>query len=372
MGRGGLRILGVTIALLCLVAAAVIPSVTEGKRKGGFKRSLTVKVKLPETGKIGYTHVVLKTRKARGKRPGGKRSAALAKRRKKPPLKLRIKNRKRLSSSVVVYARVSKLKRKSATRSRSAKKRTRTVPNTVVVDIVVINRRTAKSSRARSSLPGHQDTGAWVTMQPIIVTMKLEKKVVREELTRARDNLLAPFLAPADMPEACGKFGAPFLPRLGENFFALSAPKADRSKRKMRDVFRNADRLYCDQGGVRDGFFVDWGADAPFLCSGTLTPYDATEFIFNVSCNQATIGIGIQVPNRQITAFLDPSGLTCQVQTRSAPNDFLNCTGPVAANTPAQGNLRTGPGPITGMDVHIFGSTDKGGEAGPFTSAPLP
>ena len=372
MGSGGLRVLGVTIALLCLVAAAFIPSAAEGKRKGGFKRSLTVKVKLPETGKIGYTHVVLKTRKARKKRRGGKRSAALAKRSKKPPLKLRIKNRKRLSSNVVVFARVSKLKRKSAKRSRGAKKRTRTVPNTLMVDIVVINRRTAKSSRARSSQGSGLQPGGTI---PVGVRAGKGVSGMERKSTFSTQDVVASDITDGGLHRrACRNADDIVM----EWFFPLFAKK-DREERKAREFWEGADGALCDKEGR--AWFEKWGADRPkradevplpalsFSCASKITFAPADEFTTVITCDFAADLIAIQVLfGRRVDAFLPPAGGTCQVQTKGSVNDTVSCTGPFPPNTPVQVNIAPFPGPTSGMPVNIFGYIG-GVEYGPFPGA---
>lgn len=108
-------------------------------------------------------------------------------------------------------------------------------------------------------------------------------------------------------------------------------------------------------------------------CSGLFLPYDPTEALFQLSCStigsgQAT-GFAVQLPgNRQISAFLSPTGFACTVTTATAPKDTLSCTGAVRPGVTYSGHVRMSPGPAAGMGGQLY-ALENGGQAGPFPIA---
>ena len=86
-------------------------------------------------------------------------------------------------------------------------------------------------------------------------------------------------------------------------------------------------------------------------CSGSFFPVQSfpNEANFVFSCQEQTPitvgGFSIQVPGRQVTNFIQPTGFSCQPATLAKSLDALRCTGNVPANQDVGGRIQTSPPP---------------------------
>jgi hypothetical protein len=106
--------------------------------------------------------------------------------------------------------------------------------------------------------------------------------------------------------------------------------------------------------------------------TGSISLFDPTEIIYDVSFSQQVEVFGVYVPGRSIIASLPNGVASCTTQTWTTEGDAMTadnyheCTGTLGRGVHATGNLRLSPAPVSGMPIFLYGF-QTGVRYGPFS-----
>jgi hypothetical protein len=365
------------LSAMLVVAMLALPATGEAKRKRSFKPTVAVGVKLPQPGKLAFSHAVFKTRKAA--RRGGGRAAA---RRKagRPRIRARLRTR-RVPRSMQIVARVARIAKR---------------PRLYAADVAIANAKPGATRVAKAgAAQGQLEPGDVVEIE-IEVTLPdgtVLRGTIAAEVEDADVNGDDP--AHGDLCEPDYDYEGDFdeYQRL-RHVAALYARLLGGGPAVPGGLIELGRRGLCDDNAdallryvealVLDPFFKPLPPPGP-SCAGTLQPapppFAATELEVLFSCTRPATSMGFELPGgRQAQGTVAPPQLPqCQSQPIGVYRYWVFCAGGGTLPANTQTVLRVHPDtPLAPCDrVKIYYNPPSGAtsnsrvfDTAPFATCP--
>lgn len=325
-------LLGMLALLLGTTLCAVATPGYAQAKKTRAKTSTTLKLATPASGGASFLH-------ARAKLPGTSRG--------RTRVRFRIRNRKRLAKSLLVYAQTAKLRKGRGKRS---------LRNQYGLELLVVN-----STKAAARTAGE------VAERPVRVVVTARHNGRRQRMTVKRTDSTDDLLGTDESPAYCDstRNASPKAVRLfGPRVSGVSSARA----------MLWGDYFFCDQP---EGFTKDLdpivvtgslGVTAPPSgsgpsCGGTLAPAAGGGLVggpgikITFTCGAPTSSAGFELPaTRSIVNYTPPSSLpTCEPEDADGgTKNRLVCGGAIAAGVENVVTIQTNTAPGCSDTVRIY------------------